>query len=65
MPFAKLQDYFVSGAEVPVSMYPRMGGEIPDWPDSEDEVGQFVGMGAEGEGALRGGLSLRSMRKTR
>ena len=55
---AKLQDYFVSGAEVPVSMYPRMGEEIPDWPDSEDEVGQFVGMGAEGEGAPPGGFGL-------
>ena len=55
---AKLQDYFVSGAEVPVSMYPRMGEEIPDWPDSEDEVGEFVGMGAEGEGAPPGGFEI-------
>ena len=55
---AQLQDYFVSGAEVPVSMRPRMGEEIPDWPDSEEEVAEFMGMGAEGEGAPPGGLEL-------
>ena len=42
---ALLQNYFVSGAEVPVSMYPRMGEEIQDWLDSEEEVGDFLGIG--------------------
>lgn len=55
---AKLQDYFVAGGDVPVSMYPRMGEEIPDWPDSEEEVDEFVGMGAEGEGAPPGGFEI-------
>ena len=45
----------MSGAEVPISMCPRMGEEIPD---SEEEVAEFMGMGAGGEGAPPGGLEL-------
>ncbi len=32
-------------------MFPKMGEEIPDWPDSEEGVGDVMRKGAAGEGA--------------
>ena len=52
----QLQNYFAPNSEVPISMFPRMGGEIEAWPDSEDEVAEFqpedAGAGGEAPGQL-------------